>query len=106
MAVITSLFFCMVLWLSMEHSATKKLLSKLELAIPGQKLSRISEKLGQQMHKFEKLDEVIGWGKVKDRKFCEGKILYWFYASTPPCRALEIYTDSNDIIVFSTVRGL
>lgn len=90
----------------MERYATNLLLDKLALAKPGVHISEISQKLGTQMREHSKLDEVIDWGSVKDESFCKDKKLYWFYASTPPCRVLEVYTDANDYIVYVTWSGL
>ena len=93
-------------WLILERQGSNILLQKLALARPGVKLSDIREELGQQMREFNELEDVISWGRVKDESFCRGKKSYRFYASTPPCRAIEVYTDSNDVVVFATWRQL
>lgn len=91
---------------AIENYAANRLLDRLALAKPGVRLSEISQKLGTQMREHNKLDEVVSWGSIKDESFCKDKKLYWFYASTPPCRALEVYTDMNDRIVYVTWSGL
>ncbi|MHC4639035.1 MAG: hypothetical protein ACYTBP_05215 [Planctomycetota bacterium] len=95
-----------VFFLLLEHRANKILLKKLAMTTPGIYLTEIRDELGPQMHEFSQLDKVLSWGSIKDKQFCKGKKLYWFYASTPPCRAIQIYTDVNDVIVFSTWHGL
>ena len=95
-----------VFLLILERRANKILLEKLAVAKPGVNISKIRDELGHQMHEFSELNEVLGWGSIKDEEFCKGKKLYWFYGSSPPCRAIEIYTDVNDVIVFSTWHGL
>jgi hypothetical protein len=90
----------------LQRNATNRLLNKLTLAKPGIHISEISQQLGTQMRELSELDEVVSWGSVKDKSFCKDKKLYWFYVSTPPCRVLEIYTDTNDYIVYVTWSGL
>ncbi len=45
-------------------------------------------------------------GPIKSRAFCHGKKLSMFYAFTPPCRGLAVYTDPNNLILFVTWQGL
>ena len=82
------------------------LLRKLALAKPGIKISEISEQLGPIMRECGNLEDVLDWGSIKDESFCKDKRLFWFYATTPPCRAIEVYTDPNGIVVYATWRQL
>ncbi len=50
--------------------------------------------------------DVLIWGAVEDEAFCQDKKLYWFNATTLPYRALEVYTDTNDVVVYATWRQL
>jgi len=90
----------------LERNASNKLLDKLSLARPGIKLADIREQLGSPMYEKSKLEEMIDYGPIKDEQFCKGKILNSFYAGTPPCRAIDVYTDVNNIIIYSTWHGL
>jgi hypothetical protein len=95
-----------VFFLVLEHRAQEILLKKLAMTKPGINIAEIRDELGPQMHELSELNKILDFGSIKDEHFCEGKKLYWFYASSPPCRAIEIYTDANDVIVFSTWHGL
>jgi len=104
--VILCILAGLVFFLVLEHRANEILLKKLAMTKPGINIAELRNELGHQMHEFSQLDKVLSWGSIKDEQFCKGKKLYWFYASTPPCRVIEIYTDVNDIIIFSTWHGL
>ena len=93
-------------WLSWERRAQEKLLEKLALAKPGIRLSDVRGQLGRPMGEYAAIDDVVSWGNVKDRVFCTDKKLFRFYVSTPPCRAVDVYTDANDVIVYATWTGL
>jgi hypothetical protein len=103
-----SMFFwaCFVSGSYLERCASNSLLDKLTLTTPGTKLADIKEKLGLCRRKFDKPDEILEWGRVKDKQFCKGKKLYFFDGGTPPCRELDVYTDANDVIVYATWHGL
>jgi hypothetical protein len=92
--------------LTLELNAANRLLNKLTLAKPGIHISQIRQELGIEMREASDPEEIILWGRVKNESFCKDKKLYWFYVSTPPCRILEIYTDTNDLIVYVTWSGL
>lgn len=91
---------------SLKLQASNKLLSKIRLVQPGISLATVTNQLGPPMYERTNIDEVIDFGTIKDRVFCTGKKLYWFYASTPPCRVLEVYTDTNGVVVYVTWQGL
>jgi hypothetical protein len=89
-------------FLLIELRASNQLLRKLALAKPGIRLSQISGQLGPQMREFNDVKNLLEWGTVKDESFCKGKKLSRFYAVTPPCRSIDVYTDANDVIVYAT----
>jgi hypothetical protein len=89
-------------WLLLEVRASNRLLDKLALAKSGVRVSQIADQLGLQEREFSELKEVLEWGTVKDESFCRGKKLFRFYAVTPPCRSVDVYTDANDVIVYAT----
>lgn len=90
----------------LENRSREELLEKLALAKPGVPISAISKQLGPPMGEYSNTDEVLAWGTVKDRSFCQNKRLLRFYASTPPCRALDVYTDATGVVVYATWTGL
>ncbi len=83
--------------------ASDKTLNQLNLVKPGIHISKVEEKLGKPM---AIRDANLGFGTLKDDNFCIGKKLYWFYISTPPCRVIEVYTDKDDIVVYTTWNSL
>ncbi|HAL45151.1 MAG: hypothetical protein A2Y12_11235 [Planctomycetes bacterium GWF2_42_9] len=97
--ITTSLFF-------LEKRAGNKLLDMIALAEPGTKLETIKGQLGVPMRVENDVEKVIEWGPFKNKQFCIGKKLHSFYAVTPTCRAIDIYTDANDVIVTATWHQL
>jgi len=93
-------------WLNFERRSREELLQALALAKPGIRIAEIHNRMGRPMGEWSDADDVLVWGTVKERSFCEGKRLVRFYVSTPPCRALDVYTDTNDIVVYATWTGL
>jgi hypothetical protein len=93
-------------WLSLERRSREELLQALALAKPSVHISEIRNRIGRPMGEWSNADEVLAWGTVKEKSFCEGKRLLRFYVSTPPCRALDVYTDTNGVIVCVTWAGL
>lgn len=90
----------------LESQSREELLKKLAMAKPGVRISAISRQLGRPMGEYSNTDEMLAWGTVKDRSFCQDKKLLRFYASTPPCRALDVYADANGVVVYATWTGL
>jgi hypothetical protein len=90
----------------LKCNASKRLLDKLSLARPGIKLADVKDKLGSPMRACQILEDVIDWGPVKDEQFCKDKYMYSFYAVTPNCRAIDVYTDANGIIIYATWHDL
>ena len=90
----------------MELRASNELLRKIALLQPGTSLASVTNQLGSIMREEKDLDRIISFGIIKDRTYCQDKKLFWFYASTPPCRALQVYTDTNNVIVYVTWHGL
>jgi hypothetical protein len=101
LVTVTVAGFCVL-----QLRASNQLLHKLSLIKPGVNLADVKMQLGPQMRELKGIEEIIEWGNIKDRTFCREKKLFLFYASTPPCRALEVYTDTNDVVVFATWHGL
>ncbi len=109
-AVVLVLYACLVTavagWLMLERSASNRLLRKLALAKPGIHISELREQIGRPMGEFSDIKDILERGRIKDESFCKGKKWFMFYATTPPCRAIEVYTDTNDIIVYATWKQL
>ena len=101
---IMSIFFIVFIFVLLEVRASEKLLGEISIIKLGRSIVEVKERLGPPME-FDKLRDVLAWGQIKDEGFCEGKKLYRFYISTPPCRALQVYTDINDV-VYVTWKGL
>ena len=91
---------------SLERRSREELLQKLVLAKPGIRLSEVRGELGRPMGEWTKPEDILAWGRVNDKAFCKEKKLSRFYVSTPPCRAVDVYTDANDVIVYATWVGL
>ena len=106
LAILLFIMTSIAVFSTLERYAANQLLNKLTLAKPGVHISEISKELGREMLEESELKHVILLGSVKDEAFCKDKKLYWFYASTPPCRVLEVYTDTDDFIVYVTWSGL
>ena len=87
-------------------NASNKLLHKLTIAKAGTNLELIAEQLGSKLWETSDVDEMMVRGSIKDPAFYQGKKLFLFYASAPPCRAIEIYTDKNGVILFVTWQQL
>jgi hypothetical protein len=102
--IIIGIWVVLGFWFYLEGRASKELLDKLALIKPGIKLADISEQLGGwTMHESKEFDDVIWEGPIKDKEFCKGKKLYRFTnVVTPTCRGIKVYTDTNDVIVYTT----
>ena len=90
----------------LQLRASNALLNKISLAQPGTYLPTITNQLGQFMYEITAPDEMVRHCGVKDLTYCAGKKLFMFYASTPPCRTIDIFTDTNNVIILSTWHGL
>jgi len=55
---------------------------------------------------LSEVDDIAHFGSIKDPSFLQGKKLFAFYVPGPPCRAIEIYTDANNTILFVTWQQL
>ncbi|MBP7049834.1 MAG: hypothetical protein KBE65_02355 [Phycisphaerae bacterium] len=95
-----------VVCLNLERRSRQESLDQLALAKPGVRLAEISDRLGPLMLECSETEDVLHWGTIKDRAFCNGKKLLRYYATTPPCRAIDVYTDPNGTIVHATWVGL
>ena len=108
LASVSSLFLAIVVtaFSVMELRASNTLLRKLKVLQPGIHLSSVTNQLGYMIYEIKDVEYMTTLGSIKDASFCKDKKLFWFAASTPPCRALEIYTDTNDVVVFVTWQKL
>jgi len=101
--LLSSLFLVTSLFLFLGLRASNKTLTQLNLVKPGIHISKVEEKLGKPMA----IRDANGdFGTLRGDTFCIGKKLYWFYISTPPCRVIEVYTDKDDIVVYTTWNSL
>ena len=90
----------------LQLRASNAILDKISLAQPGTYLPAITNQLGQFMYEITDPEDMVRHGGVKDMTYCAGKKLSTFYASTPPCRTIDVYTDTNNIIILTTWHGL
>jgi len=89
-----------------ELRASNTLLRKIKVLQSGTYLPSVTNKLGYLMYEIADAEYMTIQGSIKDPAFCQNKKLFWFAASTPPCRALEVYTDTNNVVVYVTWQGL
>jgi hypothetical protein len=89
----------------LELGASNTLLRKMALLQPGMNLNEVKKELGQQLAEMHEIDEMIICGSIKNRAFCQQKKIFWYYASAPPCRIIEVYTDQNNVVAYVTWRG-
>lgn len=93
--------FCVVeLW------ASNTVLRKIRLVQPGTHIGSITNQLGPMWDPITNIDFMTRRGSITNPSFCKDKKLYRFYAATPPCRELDVYTDTNDVVVYVTWQGL
>lgn len=105
-AITVCAFAGILFYLILFNNAKGVLLNKLALIKPGISITEIKNELGDPMYEIGQFDKILSLGSIKNKQFCKEKKLYWFYASTPPCGVIEIYTDMNDFVIFSTWKGL
>ena len=80
--------------------ATNVLLRQIAEVKPGVSVDSIRNKLDSEMLACTDVESIIHNGTIKDDNFCKDKKLFLFYSSMPPTRALEVYTDTNNVVVF------
>jgi len=98
-----TIILCMVLTLAFfQLHASYKLLNQLRVVKPGVHIDTIKGQLGKQM--YENVPDLKA--SIKDPVFLQDKKCLWFYSGTPPCRVVEVYTDTNNIVLFVTWQGL
>ncbi|MHC4586222.1 MAG: hypothetical protein ACYS3N_16955 [Planctomycetota bacterium] len=106
-ASVTTLFLILASGMFWFHNrASRSLLDQIALLQPGQNIEIVKDQLSKRCNEYTSMKDMLIRGSIKDTEFLEGKKLYWFYASTPPCRVLDVYTDMNDIVVYTTWHGL
>ena len=90
------------------YITTERLLYRMQIAKPGMNIELVMNQLGRKITETSDVQEMEywnRWGGIEDASFFYGKKLYRFYI-TPPCRVLEIYTDTNNVIVFVTWKTM
>ena len=90
----------------LQVRTSNTLLRKIEMLQPGTQLSSVTNQLGQIMYEITDVDYMVSLGNIKDKSFCRDKKLYMFYAARLPCRALDVYTDTNNVVVYTTWHAL
>ena len=88
-----------------ELRASDKLLHRLKILKPGMNLDLVKDQLGPLMHEKPAF-EIEHWSSIKDPSYLQDKKLFWFYAATPPCRVIEVVTDTNNVVLFVTWQNL
>lgn len=111
--VCTIVFFALIMGILavagisiIQLRASNSLLHAITLLRPGTKLSPNANNFGTKLYEFDDVDYMIFRGSIKDRSFCAHKKLFWFSVSAPPARVLEVYTDTNNVVVFVTWQYL
>ena len=89
-----------------EHNANNKLLHRLKIPQPGTNIELVMSQLGSKMWDTSDVEVMRHWGSIKNPSFLQDKKLFVFSVSAPPSRTMEIYTDTNNIIVFVTWQPL
>jgi len=89
----------------LSNRASDQVLNAIHRVEPGMHIALVRERLGKEMYEID--DEA--WmdlnASLKKSEFRKGKKLYWFYVSAPPARAIEIYTNQEDRVVYVTWQG-
>ena len=105
---IVATMLCVVLTLVSIHLyASQKLLHELRVVKPGVDINAVIEQLGRP--RYEISDSIPGhwnWGPIKDPSFMQDKKKFWFRSGSPPCRDVVVYTDTNNIVLFVTWKGM
>ena len=90
----------------LQQRSANILLDKIALVRPGICLRTIAKDLGPKLQEIDNVDYMIRIGPIRNPAFCQGKKLFIFHASSPPCRAIAVYTDSNDMVVYTAWQKL
>ena len=86
--------------------ASNELLRQLKILKPGDHLELVMEQLGPKVVETSDIKVMEHWGSIKDTSFIQDKKWFKFYSSVPPGRAIEVYTDTNNVILFVTWQPL
>jgi len=108
---IVTLFVAIVLSLALALTivslrASSKLLYTLKIPQPGTNLELVKDQLGVKLLETADVDYMEFRGSIKDTAFLQDKKWFKFGVSAPPCRGIEVYTDTNNVIVFVTWQQL
>ena len=110
LVVVLASYACLAtLWAGMrsvERRSQEGLLEKLAIAKPTARLPEVAQPTGATNGRMDQTRRCPPLGRVKEKAFCKDKKLFRFYATTPPCRTVDVYTDANDVIVYATWTGL
>jgi hypothetical protein len=87
-------------------NASNTLLRKLGNLRPGVNVNSVKDELGIELHTYTDTDSILVIGRIKDETFCQGKRLHVFFVSGLPDRAIDVYTDKDDVIAYVTWHGL
>ena len=102
LAIITTMLCVVLTLVSIHLYASQKLLHELRVVKPGVHIDTIKDQLGKQM--YETVPDLRA--SIKDPVFLQDNKCLWFYSGTPPCRRVEVYTDTNNVVVFVTWENL
>jgi len=86
--------------------ASNRLLYTMKIPQPGTNLELVKDQLGVQLVETSEVQVMKNWGSIQDDSFLQDKKWFKFGVSTPPCRGIEVYTDTNNVIVFVTWQHL
>jgi hypothetical protein len=106
LSIISVLSLGVAMLFGIELHASNTLLNSWATVQLGSNISYVKSNLGKPMREMTTMEDIAGFASIKDPNFLQNKKLFWFYVSTPPCRVLEVYTDVNDVVVYSTWQGL
>ena len=92
-----------VLFTLPHHIASERLLHRIQVVKPGMNIELVMDQLGRKITETSDVQEMEYWNRgesaITDSSFFHDKKLFRFY-TTPPCRVLEVYTDTNNIVIF------
>jgi hypothetical protein len=95
-------------FLLLQLRGSNAILSTIRELRPEIPLSSVTNMLGYRLYDADDVyvDRMVELGRIKDKSFCRGKRLAGFAGGTWPCRSIDIYTDTNDVIVYVTWNQL
>jgi hypothetical protein len=91
---------------AVHWKSSDKLLNQIGMVKPGINIFSVTNHFEKMMYEIDDVDRVVSFGSVKNLEYCKDKRLFWFIVSGIPYRALEIYTDKDNIVTYVTWRSL